>query len=135
MCTTLTGTQASMLRVQGLRRCSTAMGPRKMRWKVRHRLVASLACLHYLYSLAYNNHTPELLDTKDIDRMCGPVVFEDGTAGCAVVFLLASATDGPPGAARAIAELTRALRNAGHFTVAVITLPFEFEGQKKIEAG
>lgn len=67
--------------------------------------------------------------------MCGPVVFEDGTAGCAVVFVLASATDGPPGAARATAELTRALRNAGHFTVAVLTLPFEFEGQKKNEAG
>ncbi len=67
--------------------------------------------------------------------MCGPVVFEDGSAGCAVVFIIASAADGPTGTPRAIAELARALRNAGHFTVAVLTLPFEFEGTKKSEAG
>lgn len=52
-----------------------------------------------------------------------------GTDG-AVTFVLAPAA-AAPGGAGTVLQIVQALRGAGHFTVAAITLPFAFEGAAK----
>jgi hypothetical protein len=59
----------------------------------------------------------------------GNVGSADG--GVAIVIAPAAA---PPGGAALVLQLVDALRAAGHFTVAAVTQPFEFEGAAKAEA-
>lgn len=73
----------------------------------------------------------DLLSAEDLQNVVGPVFLPDGSLGAGITFLLASAGDSKPSGADAVAEVAAALRRAGHFTVAVVTCPFEFEGPRK----
>lgn len=83
--------------------------------------------------------TSSVVSPEDLARIVGPGAYDkDGQGNVnvgdgGVAFLLA-ATSSLPGGASTLVHLVRSLRAAGHFTAVAVTKPFEFEGQRKLEA-
>lgn len=80
-----------------------------------------------------------LISPDDMQRIVGPGAYDQHGKGNinvgdgGVAFLLASAGT-IPGGAPLLLSLVTALRDTGHFTVVSVTRPFEFEGQRKVDA-
>jgi hypothetical protein len=79
-----------------------------------------------------------VLSPQDLKAIVGQTASDadgQGNVGAAdggVAFVLAPAAAGP-GGTQLLLQLSSALRSAGHFTVAALTAPFEFEGHAKAE--
>ncbi|DBA92080.1 hypothetical protein WJX77_001940 [Trebouxia sp. C0004] len=80
-----------------------------------------------------------LLSPEDMQRIVGPGAYDQHGKGNVnvgdggVAFLLASAGT-IPGGAPLLLSLVNRLRETGHFTAVSVTRPFEFEGQRKVDA-
>lgn len=80
-----------------------------------------------------------LLSLEDLKRIVGPGAYDQHGKGNVnvgdggVAFLLAS-SGAIPGGAPLLLSLVKSLRDTGHFTAVSVTRPFEFEGQRKVQA-
>ncbi|DBA68374.1 hypothetical protein WJX79_000768 [Trebouxia sp. C0005] len=80
-----------------------------------------------------------LLSPEDMQRIVGAGTYDQHGKGNVnvgdggVAFLLASAGT-IPGGAPLLLSLVNRLRETGHFTAVSVTRPFEFEGQRKVDA-